>query len=121
MENLCKCGSVATKRLNIEPENGFLYCCDNPKCKEELEIFLRQVATAGARQEYFTMNDDYYKAVIRVFVDLYKKGYIYKGKRIINWDCEAKTALSNEEVIYKDTPEKSKLFHIKYAIKGSSA
>jgi hypothetical protein len=43
MENLCKCGSVATKRLNIEPENGFLYCCDNPKCKEELETFLHDV------------------------------------------------------------------------------
>jgi hypothetical protein len=43
MENLCKCGSVATKRLNIEPDNGFLYCCDNPKCKEELKIFLHDV------------------------------------------------------------------------------
>lgn len=42
------------------------------------------------------------KAVIRVFVDLHKKGYIYRGLRMINWDCEAKTALSNEEVLYED-------------------
>jgi valyl-tRNA synthetase len=87
-------------------------------------IIISQLKAIGCscdwNREEFTMNEDYYKAVIRVFVDLHKKGYIYKGKRIINWDCEAKTALSNEEVIYKDTPEKSKLFHIKYAIEGSS-
>jgi valyl-tRNA synthetase len=87
-------------------------------------IIINQLKAIGCScdwsREEFTMNEDYYKAVIRVFVDLHKKGYIYKGKRIINWDCEAKTALSNEEVIYKDTPEKSKLFHIKYAIEGSS-
>jgi hypothetical protein len=43
MENKCKCGSTATKRINIEPENGFLYCCDNPKCREELDSFLHDV------------------------------------------------------------------------------
>jgi valyl-tRNA synthetase len=67
----------------------------------------------------FTLDDHYYKAVIRVFVDLYKKGYIYKGKRIINWDCEAQTALSNEEVIYNEAGEKAQLFYLKYKyVKG---
>jgi len=51
------------------------------------------------------MDPDYYKAVIKVFVDLYNKGYIYRGLRMINWDCEAKTALSNEEVLYKEEGE----------------
>jgi hypothetical protein len=43
MEQKCKCGNVATKRINIEPDKGILYCCDNLKCKEELEIFLHDV------------------------------------------------------------------------------
>ena len=50
----------------------------------------------------FTMDDDYYKAVIKVFVDLYNKGLIYRGARMINWDPAAKTALSDEEVEYKE-------------------
>lgn len=65
----------------------------------------------------FTMDDHYYKAVIKVFVDLYKKGLIYRGARMINWDTVAKTALSDEEVEYKDV--KGKLFYIKYKIAGS--
>ncbi len=60
----------------------------------------------------FTMDADYYKAVIKVFVDLYKKGLIYRGARMINWDPVAKTALSDEEVEYKDV--KGKLYYIKY-------
>jgi valyl-tRNA synthetase len=62
----------------------------------------------------FTMDDHYYKAVIKVFVDLYKKGLIYRGARMINWDPAAKTALSDEEVEYKDVT--GKLYYIKYAI-----
>jgi len=62
----------------------------------------------------FTMDAHYYKAVIKVFVDLYKKGLIYRGARMINWDPAAKTALSDEEVEYKDIT--GKLYYIKYAI-----
>jgi len=62
----------------------------------------------------FTMDAHYYKAVIKVFVNLYKKGLIYRGARMINWDPAAKTALSDEEVEYKDVT--GKLYYIKYAI-----
>ena len=69
-------------------------------------IILEQLKKLGASCDWkrtsFTMDPDYYKAVIRVFVDLHKKGYIYRGLRMINWDCEAKTALSNEEVLYNE-------------------
>ncbi|MFO0331461.1 MAG: valine--tRNA ligase, partial [Bacteroidota bacterium] len=87
-------------------------------------IILEQLKKLGASCDWertdFTMDPDYYKAVIRVFVDLYNKGYIYRGLRMINWDCEAKTALSNEEVLYKEEGEKSILYSVKYAIKGST-
>lgn len=65
----------------------------------------------------FTMDDHYYEAVIRVFVDLYRKGKIYRGARMINWDPKAKTALSDEEVEYKDI--QGKLYYVKYAIMDS--
>jgi valyl-tRNA synthetase len=60
------------------------------------------------------MEDNYYAAVIRVFVELYNKGYIYRGVKMINWDPKAKTALSDEEVIYKQS--NSKLYHVRYRI-----
>ncbi len=86
-------------------------------------IILEQLKKLGASCDWdrtvFTMDDDYYRAVIRVFVDLYKKKYIYRGLRMINWDCEAQTALSNEEVIYKEEGETVSLYHVKYAIEGS--
>ena len=62
------------------------------------------------------MDDKYYKSVIQTFVKLYNDGLIYQGKRMINWDPLGKTALSNEEVIYKE--EKGFLWHIKYPIKN---
>ncbi|MBW8684868.1 valine--tRNA ligase [Chitinophaga rhizophila] len=65
----------------------------------------------------FTMDDHYYEAVIKVFVDLYNKGLIYRGARMINWDPKAKTALSDEEVQYKDLT--GKLYHVQYAITDS--
>lgn len=81
-------------------------------------IIIDQLKSIGASCDWdrvnFTLDDHYYKAVIRTFVDLYRKGYIYKGKRIINWDCEAKTALSNEEIIYNEAGEKGQLFYLKY-------
>jgi valyl-tRNA synthetase len=87
-------------------------------------IILEQLKKLGASCDWdrtsFTMDPDYYKAVIRVFVDLHKKGYIYRGLRMINWDCEAKTALSNEEVLYKEEGEKSILYSIKYKIKDTA-
>ncbi len=87
-------------------------------------IILEQLKKLGASCDWdrtaFTMDKDYYKAVIRVFIDLYNKGYIYRGLRMINWDCEAKTALSNEEVLYKEDGEKSILYSIRYKIKDSA-
>lgn len=87
-------------------------------------IILEQLKKLGASCDWnrtaFTMDPDYYKAVIRVFNDLYNKGFIYRGLRMINWDCEAKTALSNEEVLYKEDGEKSILYSVRYQVKGST-
>ena len=69
-------------------------------------IIYHQIEKLGCSVDWnrttFTMDDHYYKAVIKVFVDLYKKGMIYRGARMINWDPAAQTALSDEEVEYKD-------------------
>jgi valyl-tRNA synthetase len=85
-------------------------------------IILEQLKKLGASCDWkrtsFTMDPEYYEAVIRVFVDFFRKGYIYRGLRMINWDCEAKTALSNEEVLYKEEGEQTNLFYVKYRIKG---
>ena len=87
-------------------------------------IILEQLKKLGASCDWdrtaFTMDDGYYKAVIRQFVDLYKKGYIYRGLRMVNWDCEAQTTISNEEVIYKEDGEKAILYHVSYQIKDSN-
>ena len=84
-------------------------------------IILEQLKKLGASCDWdrtaFTMDPDYYDAVINVFVDLHEKGYIYRGERMINWDPSAKTALSDEEVIFKEV--NSKLYHIRYQIAGS--
>ena len=84
-------------------------------------IILQQLKKLGCSCDWerttFTMDPEYYESVISVFVDLYNKGYIYRGKRMINWDTQAKTALSDEEVIFKET--QSKLYFIKYKIDGS--
>jgi valyl-tRNA synthetase len=83
-------------------------------------IILDQLKKLGASCDWertsFTMDPEYYKAVIKVFIDLYNKGYIYRGMRMINWDCEAKTALSNEEVLYKEDGERSILYSVRYKI-----
>ena len=67
-------------------------------------------------RERFTLDAPYAAAVQRVFVDLYNKGYIYRGKRMVNWDPAALTALSDEEVITR--PQKSALYHVKYEVVG---
>ena len=69
------------------------------------------------RKERFTLDEGLNKAVTKVFVDYYNKGIIYQGEKIINWDPEAKTALSNEEVVYKDV--KGAFYHLKYVIAGT--
>ncbi|WP_324486304.1 valine--tRNA ligase [Sediminibacterium sp.] len=83
-------------------------------------IILQQLRKMGCSLDWdrtsFTMDPDYYDSVINVFIDLYKKGYIYRGKRMINWDVKAKTALSDEEVIYKEV--QSKLYHVKYHLEN---
>ncbi|MBV7529338.1 valine--tRNA ligase [Chitinophaga sp. sic0106] len=81
-------------------------------------IIYHQIKKLGCSCDWdrvtFTMDDHYYEAVIKVFVDLYNKGLIYRGARMINWDPKAKTALSDEEVEYKDM--QGKLYHVKYAL-----
>ncbi|GIV35201.1 MAG: valine--tRNA ligase [Chitinophagales bacterium] len=88
-------------------------------------IILEQLKKLGASADWervhFTMDEGYYKAVIRVFVDLYRKGFIYRGLRMINWDCEAQTAISNEEVIYAEEGEKGVLYHVRYRLQDSDA
>ena len=84
-------------------------------------IILEQLKKLGASCDWdrtkFTMDPDYYDAVIDVFIDLHKKGNIYRGMRMVNWDPLGKTALSDDEVVHKDV--QSKLYYIKYAIEGS--
>ena len=81
-------------------------------------IILKQLRRLGASCDWdrtaFTMDEKRSESVLKVFVDLYDKGLIYRGLRMVNWDPKAQTALSNEEVIYRD--EKSKLYHLKYYV-----
>jgi valyl-tRNA synthetase len=83
-------------------------------------IILEQLKKLGASCDWertkFTMDDDMSESVILVFVDLYNKGKIYRGVRMVNWDPSAKTAVSDEEVIYREV--RSKLYYIKYRIDG---
>lgn len=81
-------------------------------------IILKQLRRLGASCDWdrtaFTMDETRSKSVLKVFVDLYNKGLIYRGLRMVNWDPKAQTALSNEEVIYRE--EKSKLYYLKYYV-----
>ena len=83
-------------------------------------IILKQLRRLGASCDWdrtaFTMDETRSESVIKVFVDLYNKGLIYRGLRMVNWDLKALTALSTEEVIYKE--EQSHLFHLKYYVDG---
>ena len=84
-------------------------------------VILDQLKKLGASCDWertkFTMDPDMSAAVIKSFVDLYNKGLIYRGYRMVNWDPEAKTTLSDEEVIYEE--RQGKLYHIKYQIEGT--
>ena len=85
-------------------------------------IILKQLRRVGASCDWdrtaFTMDDERSQSVIKVFVDLYNKGLIYRGVRMVNWDPKAQTALSDEEVIYKE--ENSKLYYLRYRVEGDS-
>ena len=85
-------------------------------------IILEQLKKLGASCDWdrtnFTMDSHYYESVIQVFVDLYNKGLIYRGVRMINWDPQAKTAVSDEEVIYREV--NSKLYFVRYKIKDQN-
>ncbi len=84
-------------------------------------IILDQLKKLGASCDWnrtrFTLDKKYYESVIDTFIDLFNKGYIYRGERMINWDPEATTALSDEEVIYKEV--NSKLFYVRYKIEDT--
>lgn len=81
-------------------------------------IILQQLKKLGCSLDWnrtsFTMDTDYYQSVLKVFVDLHKKGLIYRGLRMVNWDPASLTALSDEEVIFKDVD--SKLYHVHYRL-----
>jgi valyl-tRNA synthetase len=83
------------------------------------DIIYDQIRRLGCSVDWnrvnFTMDDHYYKAVVKVFIDLFNKGMIYRGARMINWDPSAKTALSDEEVEYRDV--QGKLSYVKYKVK----
>jgi valyl-tRNA synthetase len=83
-------------------------------------IILEQLKRLGASCDWdrtlFTMDEERYRSVIKIFVDLYDKGLIYRGVRMVNWDPQAGTAVSDEEVIY--TEEKSKLYYVRYKVVG---
>ncbi len=84
-------------------------------------IILEQLKKLGASCDWdrtrFTMEPDLYNAVIDVFIDLYKKDLIYRGTRMVNWDPQGKTTLSDEEVIFKEVQDK--LYYVKYRVEGS--
>jgi len=84
-------------------------------------VILEQLKKLGCSCDWhrtkFTMDDDMYKSVIKVFVDLFNKGLIYRGHRMVNWDPEAQTTLSDEEVIYEE--KQGLLYYLSYPIEGS--
>jgi valyl-tRNA synthetase len=86
-------------------------------------IILQQLKKLGCSLDWnrvsFTMDDDYYASVVKVFTDLYEKGLIYRGKRMVNWDPVGQTALSDEEVIFKDID--SKLYYVHYPLADGGA
>ncbi len=84
-------------------------------------VILKQLRTLGASCDWertcFTMDDERTESVLRVFCDLYEKGKIYRGVRMVNWDPAAQTALSDEEVIFKESH--GKLYYLRYRVEGS--
>ena len=115
---VAKLASVGIKKTDLTREEFLKHAWDwNHK---HGGIILEQLKKLGASCDWsrtaFTMDEVRSKSVIKVFVDLYNKGLIYRGVRMVNWDPSALTALSDEEVIYKD--EHSKLYHLRYYVEG---
>jgi valyl-tRNA synthetase len=85
-------------------------------------IILEQLKKLGAscdwRRTKFTMDREMSESVLRVFVDLFQKGLIYRGVRMVNWDPQAKTAVSDEEVVYREV--KSKLYYVRYPVQNEN-
>ncbi len=108
------------KKTDLTREQFLEYAWD--WTREHGGIILKQLRRLGASCDWnrtaFTMDEERSKSVIKVFVDLYNKGLIYRGVRMVNWDPKAKTALSDEEVIYKE--ENSKLYYLKYRLSDDS-
>jgi valyl-tRNA synthetase len=106
-------------KYNIGREE-FLKHCQEWR-KEYGGIIIQQLKKLGVscdwNRERFTMDDDYYREVIKSFVDLYKEGKIYRGYRMVNWDPANKSAISDEEVLYRTV--NGKLWHFRYPVVGS--
>ena len=110
--------SQGIKKADVSREEFLKYCW---KWTEEYGgIILEQLKKLGASCDWdrtcFTMDDSMSASVLKVFVDLYRKGLIYRGVRMVNWDPQAQTALSDEEVVYKE--ENSKLYYLRYKVDG---
>ncbi|MBR3829944.1 MAG: valine--tRNA ligase [Muribaculaceae bacterium] len=115
---VAKLASVGIKKTDLTREEFLKHAWD--WTHKHGGIILEQLKKLGASCDWsrtaFTMDEVRSKSVIKVFVDLYNKGLIYRGVRMVNWDPSALTALSDEEVIYKD--EHSKLYHLRYYVEG---
>ena len=111
-----KLASEGIRKLDLTREEFLKHAWD--WTHEHGGIILKQLRRLGASCDWdrtaFTMDEKRSESVIKVFVDLYNKGLIYRGLRMVNWDPKAQTALSTEEVVYKE--EQSHLFHLKYYV-----
>ena len=111
-------GSTGIKKTDLTREEFLKHAW--AWTEEHGGIILKQLRKLGASCDWdrtaFTMDEKRSESVIKVFVDLYNKGLIYRGVRMVNWDPKALTALSDEEVIYKE--EHSKLFYLRYKVEG---
>ena len=115
---VAKLAEEGIKKQDLSREEFLKHACD--WTHKYGGIILKQLRTLGASCDWertaFTMDEKLSKSVIRVFNKLYEKGWIYRGVRMVNWDPKALTALSDEEVIYKE--EQSHLFHLRYKVEG---
>jgi valyl-tRNA synthetase len=116
---VAKLKSEGIEKLDLSREEFMLHAWE--WTNKHGGIILEQLKKLGASCDWdrtlFTMDEKRYDSVIKVFVDLYNKGRIYRGVRMVNWDPEARTAVSDEEVNYSD--EKSKLYYVRYKVVGS--
>ena len=113
-----KLAAQGIKKTDLTRDEFLKYAWD--WTEEHGGIILKQLRKLGASCDWdrtaFTMDEERSKSVLKVFVDLYNKGLIYRGVRMVNWDPKALTALSDEEVIYKE--EHGKLFYLRYKVEG---